>query len=54
MIIIVATLAQALSGQAPAIHIIDVLFLWRLIVSRDPHNPPLRICAEPQFSWVLV
>lgn len=33
MIIIVATFAQALSGQAPAIHIIGVLVVWRFIVS---------------------
>jgi PHS family inorganic phosphate transporter-like MFS transporter len=32
MIIIVATFAQALSGQAPAIHIIGVLVVWRFIM----------------------
>lgn len=33
MIIIIATFGQALSGQAPAIHIIGVLVVWRFIVS---------------------
>jgi PHS family inorganic phosphate transporter-like MFS transporter len=33
MIIIIATFAQALSGSAPAIHIIGVLVVWRFIVS---------------------
>lgn len=33
MIIIVATFGQALSGQAPAIHIIGVLVVWRFLVS---------------------
>ncbi|TFK40044.1 phosphate transporter [Crucibulum laeve] len=32
MIIIVATFAQALSGHAPAIHIIGVLVVWRFIM----------------------
>jgi MFS family permease len=32
MIIIVATFGQALSGQAPAIHIIGVLVVWRFIM----------------------
>jgi len=36
MIIIVATFAQALSGEAPAIHIIGVLIVWRFIVSGIP------------------
>jgi len=34
MIIIIATFAQALSGHAPAIHIIGVLVVWRFLVSR--------------------
>ena len=34
MIIIIATFGQALSGQAPAIHIIGVLVVWRFLVSR--------------------
>lgn len=33
MIIIVATFAQALSGNAHAVHIIGVLIVWRFIVS---------------------
>jgi len=33
MIIIVATFAQALSGNAPAVHIVGVLIVWRFIVS---------------------
>lgn len=33
MIIIVATFAQALSGNAPAVHIIGVLIVWRFIVN---------------------
>jgi PHS family inorganic phosphate transporter-like MFS transporter len=32
MIIIIATFAQALSGSAPAIHIIGVLVVWRFIM----------------------
>jgi len=32
MIIIVATFAQALSGNAAAVHIIGVLIVWRFIV----------------------
>ncbi|KAF8150603.1 phosphate transporter [Crassisporium funariophilum] len=32
MIIIVATFAQALSGNAPAVHIIGVLVVWRFIM----------------------
>jgi PHS family inorganic phosphate transporter-like MFS transporter len=32
MIIIVATFGQALSGQAPAIHIIGVLVVWRFLM----------------------
>ena len=32
MIIIVATFAQALSGQGPAIHIIGALIVWRFIM----------------------
>jgi PHS family inorganic phosphate transporter-like MFS transporter len=32
MIIIIATFGQALSGQAPAIHIIGVLVVWRFIM----------------------
>lgn len=32
MIIIVATFAQALSGQGPAVHIIGVLIVWRFIM----------------------
>ena len=34
MIIIIATFAQALSGNAPAVHILGVLIVWRFIVSR--------------------
>ena len=32
MIIVVATFAQALSGQAPAIHLLGVLIVWRFIM----------------------
>jgi PHS family inorganic phosphate transporter-like MFS transporter len=32
MIMIVATFAQALSGQAAAIHIIGVLVVWRFVM----------------------
>jgi PHS family inorganic phosphate transporter-like MFS transporter len=32
MIIIIATFGQALSGQAPAIHIIGVLVVWRFLM----------------------
>lgn len=35
MVIIVATFAQALSGQAAAVKIIGVLVVWRFIVSRQ-------------------
>ena len=38
MIIIIATFGQALSGQAPAIHIIGVLVVWRFLVSLDLSN----------------
>jgi hypothetical protein len=38
MIIIVATFGQAVSGQAPAIHIIGILVVWRFVVS--PILPP--------------
>lgn len=36
MIIIVATFAQALSGNGHAVSIIGVLVVWRFIVSRFP------------------
>lgn len=32
MIIIIATFGQALSGHAPAVHIIGVLVVWRFIM----------------------
>ena len=39
MIIIVATFAQALSGQADAVTIIGVLVVWRFLVSRSSFSP---------------
>ncbi len=33
MIMIIATFAQALSGQSPSVNIIGVLVVWRFIVS---------------------
>jgi hypothetical protein len=54
MIIIVATFGQAISGQAPAIHIIGALCVWRFLVSRNPHSAPSGIFSEPQFRWVSV
>ena len=44
MIIIVATFGQALSGSAPAIHIINVLVVWRFLVRSTNHN---NICSQP-------
>lgn len=40
MIMIVATFAQALSGNAPAVHILGVLIVWRFIVC----SPFPRLC----------
>jgi len=53
MIIIIATFGQALSGQAPAIHIIGVLVVWRFIVSCISLDFQSRICAEQPSRWVL-
>lgn len=43
MIIVTATFAQALAGNAPAVNIIGVLVVWRFIVSTIPDGTYKRI-----------
>ena len=52
MIIIVATFGQALSGSAPAVHIINVLVVWRFLVCpiKDSYN----ISSHITDRWELV
>ena len=52
MIIIIATFAQALSGHAPAVHIIGVLVVWRFLVSGVSLGFLSRILAEQSTRWV--
>ena len=56
MIIIIATFGQALSGQAPAIHIIGVLVVWRFLVSHIflHFRPRIRANQRPdgyRYRW---
>ena len=40
MIIIVGTLAQAVSGSGPALTLLGVLIMWRFIMVRRPSSEP--------------
>ena len=51
MIIIVATFAQAVSGNGEAVSIIGVLVVWRFLVSRHPFIP---YSSHSILRWVLV
>lgn len=54
MIIIVATFGQALSGQAPAIHIIGVLVVWRFLVSPICLGLVQELVLSNPFRWASV
>jgi len=49
MIMIVATFGQAVSGNAPAVHILGVLIVWRFIVSY-PFNNTSHLVSNPRVD----
>jgi ABC-type multidrug transport system permease subunit len=53
MIMIIATFGQAVSGNAPAVHIIGVLIVWRFIVRLSLYYPILGLLTF-FHRWVSV